>query len=463
VSGIVLQLSDVTDLEGRSFVGVSLADGRVRPFQCTADDPEFQALNHAVLDGSSVKLAGERLFAALGTHPDVGQYLQTALQTEAGNRYPVLIALTALVGPEALPWEALCSPAGDFFGLDERFSLARTVPRKDAVSTVCELEPPLRIAAVLSCLDISAAGELDALRAAIKKVGTDHVRLLVVASEEELIVKLRAEMEEKTAPELSGVELIPPELSDLQDLIADFKPHLLHFFCHGSRQGSPHIALALKSDWRAAPPRTSSLGVEAADFRKFKRDTDDTPWLLVLNCCEGAAVGAEADTHSLTFSVAQAGVSAAVVGMREPVSSDTANLLTKALYTKLLTDLTERFNEAAESVKSLDWPCLVVAARDRLARARPGLVLSEAAASTKEWTLPVVYVRPQEFSLKVRPTRVVDEEAARVARLEIQMLLELLVKMTPDQAPALRDEAKARIKVLSDNFGIDLAIPMGGP
>jgi hypothetical protein len=270
-------------------------------------------------------------------------------------------------------------------------------------------------------------------------------------------------MEEKTAPELSGVELIPPELSDLQDLIAHFKPHLLHFFCHGSRQGSPHIALALKSDWRAAPPRTSSLGVEAADFRKFKRDTDDTPWLLVLNCCEGAAVGAEADTHSLTFSVAQAGVSAAVVGMREPVSSDTANLLTKSLYTKLLTDLTERFNEAAESVKSLDWPCLVVAARDRLARARPGLVLSEAAASTKEWTLPVVYVRPQEFSLKVRPTRVVDEEAARVARLEIQMLLELLVKMTPDQAPALRDEAKARIKVLSDNFGIDLAIPMGGP
>ena len=81
---------------------------------------------------------------------------------------------------------------------------------------------------------------------------------------------------------------------------------------------------------------------------------------------------------------AKPGVAPAVVGMREPVSSDTANLLTKALYTKLLTDLKERFNEAAESVKPLDWPRLVVAARDKLARARPGLVLSQAAASTKD-------------------------------------------------------------------------------
>lgn len=458
---MLLQLSGVTDLEGRSYIGISLEGGDFHPFVCTADDPEFQALRKAQLDTSSVKVAGDRLFAALRAHPEVSEYLQTALQTDAGNRYPVLVQFSKRVGLEALPWEVLCSPDGEFFGLDERFSLARTVISTAPATPEYQLAPPLRIAAVLSCLDISASGELDALRAAIRAGNTEHVKLLVVASEEQLIRDLQAEMEAGDASEVAQVEVIPPDVSALQRLISGFRPHVLHFFCHGSRKG-PHLAMALKSDWETAPPRISSLGVEAADFKNFKRDTDNTPWLLVLNCCEGAAVDPEADAHSLAFRVASSGFAPAVVGMREPVISDTANLLTKALYTKLLTDLGDRFNAAASTHKPLDWPSLVVAARDKLARARPGVVLSEAAASTKEWTLPVVYVRPQEFSLKVLPRRLVDEEAARAARLEIQALQELLVKMSPDQAAALRAEAEARIKKLGDELGIDVAIPAGG-
>ncbi|MYR07385.1 CHAT domain-containing protein [Gordonia sp. SID5947] len=460
MSGIVLRLSDVTGPDGVSFVGVSLADGKVRPFQCPADDPLFRALNGAVLDDGAVKSAGQRLFQALGAHPDVGRHLQTALHTVVGQRYPVFISLTEPVGPEALPWEALCSPAGEFFGLDERFALARTVPQVDPVGTVLDLKPPIRIAAVLSCLDISAEGELNALRAAINQVGAEHVRLMVVASERELVEELLAEMEANTAPELAKVELIPSDLGELQDLVANFKPHLLHFFCHGSRQGSPHISLALKSDWEAEPPRISSLGVEAADFRKFKKDTADTPWLLVLNCCEGAAVGAAAEDHSLAFSVAMAGIAPAVVGMREPVTSDTANLLTKALYGKLLSSLNAQLASASESVTSLDWPQLVAAARDKIARSRPGVVLSEAAASTKEWTLPVAYVRPQEFSFKVVPRRVADDDATRAARIEIQMLLTLLANLAPGQAADLRAEAKDRIIELGSEFGISIETPV---
>ena len=121
----------------------------------------------------------------------------------------------------------------------------------------------------------------------------------------------------------------------------------------------------------------------------------------MLNCCEGAGAGPEPDSQSLALSLALEGIAPAVVGMREPVVSDTANLLTKALYTKLLTDLAARIDAAGQSPQPVDWPHLVVAARDRLARTRHGLLLSQAAASTKEWTLPVIYVRPDEFNLQV--------------------------------------------------------------
>ena len=81
-----------------------------------------------------------------------------------------------------------------------------------------------------------------------------------------MIIDLQAEMAAGTAPELARVELIPTELSALQSTISDFGPHVLHFFCHGSLEGSPHVALALKSDWQAANP-TSGLLAEAANSK----------------------------------------------------------------------------------------------------------------------------------------------------------------------------------------------------
>ena len=131
-----------------------------------------------------------------------------------------------------------------------------------AAAPFYRLTPPVRIAAVLSCLGISAAGELEALREAMRAAGPDRAKLLVIASEEQLIIDLQAEIAAGTAPELARVELIPTELSVLQSTISGFGPHVLHFFCHGSLQGSPHVALALKSDWQAANA-TSGLLAEA--------------------------------------------------------------------------------------------------------------------------------------------------------------------------------------------------------
>ncbi|HCU97016.1 MAG TPA: hypothetical protein DHU96_31610 [Actinobacteria bacterium] len=474
---IVFQLGSSVAPNGEPFLSISLEEppvfgSRAMPFTCQAGDPAFAALKAAVLAEDSIKLAGGKLFAAVWAHPDVQQYLQTALQTAAGSRYPVYVEIATSAGAEALPWEALCSPNGDYLGLDERWALARIVEPAAEPPTFYTLTPPLRIAAVLSCLGISAVGELAALRQAVQQAGRDFARLLVIASEEQLISDLQDEITAGTAPEVAAVKLMPAELSALQTIVSDFRPHVLHLFCHGSIEGTPHVSLALKSDWEVPTP-TSGLLAEARDFHGFTRNTDDLPWLVVLNCCEGAAVGAAADSQSLTLGVALQGIAAAVVGMREPVVSDTANLLTQTLYSKLLADIAARSGDAGQ--QPLDWARLVVAARDKLARIYDGMVLSEAAASTKEWTMPVVYVRPDVFQLRVErppapapsdavappplPVPPSGKTAARVARLEIEALRALLTSLPPDQAADLKAEAAARIEQLAQQIGLALPAP----
>jgi CHAT domain len=430
-------------------------------------------LKAAQLDAGSVKLAGTRLFDALMANPHIQPHLTTALQVAAGTRHPISIEIATRIGAEALPWEAMCSADGDFLGLDERWSLARMVEPQVEAAPVYTLTPPLRIAAVLSCLDIPAAGELDALRMAIRETDHRNIELLIVASEEQLILDVKAEIDSGTAPEVSRLEIMPDNLDGLHRLIADFGPHVLHFFCHGSLEGSPHIAIAKKEDW-SKTPRISSITAEATEFGGFTRRTDDDlPWLVVLNCCEGAGVNAASDSQSLALSLALNAVAPAVVGMREPVVDTTANQLTEALYTRLLTDLIARIDAATGSPEPLDWPRVVVAARDRLARV-PGKPRSEAAASIKEWTLPVIYVRPDEFKLQVVPAvelrgphdaeileRGGAQETARAARLEIQALRALLADLPPRQADALKADAIARIEELSAELGVDPAPPDG--
>ena len=127
---------------------------------------------------------------------------------------------------------------------------------------------------------------------------------------------------------------------------------MVRFFCHGSAQNSPHIELARKSDWQALEPKP--LIVEALDFHGFTKSTAERPWLIVLNCCEGAGVTEAADSQSLALQLVQEGVAPAVVGMREPVVSSTANQLTEALYSKLLTTLAERIVTGNQAPTPLD-------------------------------------------------------------------------------------------------------------
>ncbi|MET0899679.1 MAG: CHAT domain-containing protein [Mycobacterium sp.] len=467
---IVIQLGRAVTPALEPYVSISLRKPRIfgneaMPFGCSTDEAVFQALRNS--RENVVKDAGARLFEALMDNPHIKPHLTTALQAAVGTRHAIAIEIATKFGAEALPWEALCSTTGEFLGLDERWALARMVEPMTEAVPYYSFTPPIRVAAVLSCLGIPAASELDSLRKALREAGDGKTELLVVASEEQLFLALEAEMRAGTAPEVTQLMIMPDDLAGLHKLISDFGPHLLHFFCHGSLEGSPHILVAKKEDWDTLAG-VSSITAEAGEFAGFTRRTESPPWLVVLNCCEGAGAGSAADSQSLALSLASNGIAAAVVGMREPVLDTTANKLTEALYKNLLADVVELIDTPSKAPRTLDWPRHVAAARDSLAQV-PGKSRSEAAASTTEWTMPVLYVRPEDFKLQVKRTRprpVVrgidvsgpspeEQEAARAAQLEITALRALLAELPADQAGPLKSDAVARIAELNKKLGVD--------
>lgn len=469
---IVVQLSNSKGPDGQPSVSLSLmpkdVDSEEVLFSCSAAEDVFLATTKQVIDADSIRLAGCRLFSAVSMHPEIDLQLKAALANQGVN--PVYVWFATKDGVERLPWEAMWAPSGEALGLDDRWAIGRMATAKAGASIFHTLEPPIRIVAVMSCLGITAAGELAALRKALK-AAPGLVELLVLASEEQLVVGLQAEIDAGTAPGVH-VEVIPSDLAVLQQKVKDFRPHVLHFFCHGSAAGGPHIQLAVKSDWEAAQP-SGGLTAEAGQFRDFKRDGDDL-WIIVLNCCEGATPGPNADSQSLALALIREGHAPAVIAMREPVVNLVAESLTSSLYSKLLSDLVERL-KAPGAPKPLDWARMIVAARDKLARSHDDMLLSQAAASTKEWTLPVVYVSPDEFHVQVAQPPVVQPppqggrptpaEPDREARLEIEALQSLLRSLPPGQANELRSEAVARMQELATQLGIQLpqdALDPGG-
>lgn len=462
---LVFQLAGSVGPENIPHVEISLEEPSVfgglgRPFTCTGEEEPFSALRDAPLDNDAILRAGQYLFDAVMQHPDLAQHLPTALQTQYPDRYPVFVELATGAGVEALPWEALCSREEGFLGLDERWAVGRIVDSQKVSRPYWHFTPPLRFAAILSCLGVPAEYEWQAIQDALTTApGVDVTQLLLVSEE-----SLYSELSELAAAHPAGdkappfiVELIPPELNQLQEAIKRFRPHILHFFCHGSVEGGPHLLLATKSDWDRGGG--SSIPIEAQEFRGFTKSANDPPWLTVLNCCEGAAAPTEfEDLQSLALQLVNRVGLPAVIGMREPIASDDAHIFTRFFYERLLTEFMDRvLHDASGPGSTLDWAMLTVPARVRLARKNIGVTLTRGAASSKEWTLPVVYTQPQGSEIRFvppaqrdlvtgergaagQPTGAWQEETKRRVLLEIEALQGVRAQLPPGTPPGLLQE-----------------------
>ncbi|WP_114907547.1 CHAT domain-containing protein [Ornithinimicrobium murale] len=393
------------------------------PLGLEAHDAVFQAL-HGPPTQDAVRRAGRLLFDALLRNAPLAKQLSAALLVQPPQRRPVCVELATTDG-ESFPWEALCDTDGAFLGLDERWAVGRIVETVIPLEGYRHFVPPLRVAAILSCLGVPAAAEWEALRAAVQD-STLPAEVLVLVSEDALHADISA-----TAPDWVSVEFVPSTVAELGARLQEFNAHVLHLFCHGlSTRTSPHLQVATRADWLTG--QSSSLLLESGDIGDFHRPADSLPWLVVLNSCETASATGEQSAGSVALNLVYTEGIPAVVGMREPVQADDATRFTEAFYGELLREFASLPTTPGVAAP-VDWARLLVGAREQLAeRYEP---LKEQRGTRKAWTLPVVYTRPAVFTVQVGEATSpgsgeLDAETTRALVLSIEALTGLRAQIS---------------------------------
>ena len=129
----------------------------------------------------------------------------------------------------------------------------------------------------------------------------------------------------------------------------------------------------------------------------------DNPWLLVLNCCEGAQASHE--SLSLAHRVVSSAFPAAFA-MLEPVDAADAHEFTRAIYASLLTELgtVQARLDKGETVR-FEWASITHDARDAINALHAGN-----AAAQREWALPALYVRGVDaMEFRAAPAAATDD------------------------------------------------------
>lgn len=410
----------------------------------------FQQVKQGPLQANTMSLVGQHLYQDLATHQAVQQALQQALAIPAATQTMAPIYLHIMNGNqtmEELPWETLCTQQGQFLTLDRRWPIGRIASSSNLNSNVHLFQSRLRLMAFLAAAGVDATEEWRALFRAVRASPLE-VELQVFVCQDNLKTEI-----DSLSSSFIRADYLPTDLDDLEQEIIAFSPNILHFFCHGSTQGGPHLQLASRADYMAGKPH-GSVALDASQIMQIPNIVQYA-WFITLNCCQGAA--AAADISSLARQLVVDGISA-VLGMRETISSNDANLLCEALY-KVILDEIQNLVTANMPRVAIEWVTMLREPRRRLAQQRsPDQPLAHAAAGTKEWTLPVIYVRPEIFEVEVvQPFQPLPLSE----RLERQASLEVLRKYyegqivqpdLPAEALAALAEIKAKIDELEQQL-----------
>jgi hypothetical protein len=365
------------------------------------DQPPFNEMRLGDGSPERVQAAGKKLFDELHAHPAIAPAIAAALQQKIGGCSPICLRLDDSALADDLPWEAVCGQGMDgveFFALDERWPIVRMREVTDAeLVPVYTLEPPLRITVVLSAAGSTALTRAPALPQ------WDHVRETIekhLQQPNPLPVKVTVFVGEEDlrntilAAKLPWVraEFIADKTS-LLDAIKAARPQILHFFCHGSAEGIPHLRIGSYTDWEAE--QEPSIAITARELRQ-SADPDQNTWLVTLNCCESATRAA--DARGLASSLVAAGFPAAL-GMREAIEVQHAHVLCEYFYPKVMEMI--RQVPVGGTGTEIEWAkALSVARSSFVAKYNGGVPAQQAAASFKVWTIPALYTRREPFFLK---------------------------------------------------------------
>lgn len=331
---------------------------------------------------------GRELCQALTQHPAIAQLLQ--MLTPATQVTPIYFNFQKVADAEQLYWEALYDDAkGTFFALDRRWPIGRIADETaTTVQSFYKFEGRLRLAAVLSALGVPAAAEWQNLRQAIDAARTAlPIDLLLLVGEEALQNEIQAEI---ATGALQGVTVksLADTVDELEIAIDDFKPHLLHFFCHGAVSlGFSRLEVATTLNW-ARDDTESSLVLTAEQLLALPAMRQ--VWLVVLNCCQGGA--GTSQLYSMAHTLVARGTPAAV-GMLEPIAAVDAHRFCAGFYPALFREISQALAQPDDGMPvPIEWSLPLRAARIRL---HSGVDPK----SERTWALPVLYARPELFQV----------------------------------------------------------------
>jgi hypothetical protein len=257
--------------------------------------------------------------------PDrVWSWVEAALDGEG----PVRLALSFPAEPPysrlaAIPWEYLHTPEqpgkrGVYLAYEPGVVLSRYIPMQAGVGTLAT-ESTVKVLAVVSQPDDPRLGEVVAEPVLKTMQALDPARYRVTVSHN-------------------------PTARELVEVLADERPHLVHFMGHGDfdpERGQGSLALS-----------RSGGGTEWVDDRRLAdllRRSQPVPRVVVLHSCDGARTDFAASFAGLAPQLVRGGVQC-VVAMQYAVTNETATEFSTGFYQEL-----ERGRPLDEAVQECRW------------------------------------------------------------------------------------------------------------
>lgn len=341
--------------------------------QCTPDNQTFVDLDAG--KPKTPTAAGDLLWTALRENKHVQTALDAMLLDAAGSPLYVRVASGTT---ERFPWEVLRAPSG-FLALDQ-WPIARLTNDAAIGDAPFAYDPPLRMLVVLAAATIKAKGEWDAIREAVDSSPVPVDQQVLVA-EKDLLEEIGAAIgQDKVA--------YTQDRRFLESKAREFRPHLLHLFCHGRAPqagGVPSIDIATFQSWDGQAG--DSIILEPKDLAAWLGSC-----ITTMCSCEGGAAAAGA--NSFAYVLAGRGIPA-VFAMRQPIASTDAHAFTRAHYRSLFAAV-----GLAIGGEPLDLAAATIEARGALCD-NYGNDRRAIAAVHPQWSLPVLYLRAERLQFEV--------------------------------------------------------------
>lgn len=419
------------------------------PFDC--DPQQMPPWSQA----QAVKAHGQTIFNRLQSHPAIRSAIKSAMTAPSGDVSPLYFKIDVNEA-ERLLWETLCDEQGRFLALDRRWPIGRIADEPvDRPLVEYKFTPPLKILVFLSALGIEALPEWESLRQAVLKGQKSGllIELKVFVGEQSLLDTINLEIQQG----LAGVEVapLPERMFEIEDLLAEYAPQLVHFFCHGSTaHGVSELELATILDRLQQNP-VGSIRLRVDQLANMPGL--DQAWLITFNCCEGGR--STNDLHSMAHKMVASGIPAAV-GCLEPITAEDAHEFCQAFYPTVFDRLQKLLGgiQDGESVE-FEWV-------EALRPPRTGLCQKHQNApdNFRQWALPVIYVRPESFRIKKVGTGI-DPEILKKMAEKAEMVALFLQALPPTTPKEIRDQLLALLVTLPPELHPDpngQFVPQGG-